>query len=293
MSILGKTTITNDDELDLLISRFTSGPSFGTAFEFSDDALFVRFLAAANISTEEFSQKYYIFDKERNIHISQSENGYVWISNMGLIAAPRLAKNNFVKACSGQKIVLEHLLKDALVLCGDESTYDIDSYNNGHIESLSHALYSGFAFYMELFSKAYLSICQVDPPHTHKLEPLLQSVKQTMCRRDQSNTLFHALVIPMLERTVNHIKTIPGKFSEAYIKYDDNLTDQTVIIFDVDLLKDMLDFITVSYDTIMDLFYGPDLYFETGLYQRLLQKCETDEDRNRIAKNYSFLQSNL
>lgn len=238
---------------------------------------------------EEFQKKHYIFDKERNIHISQSKNGCVWISNMGLIAAPRYVKNNFIKACSGQRIVLKHLLEDALALCGDESTYDIDSYNNELIEPLSHALYSGFAFYVELFLKAYLSLGKVEPPHTHKLESLLLSVKQTMSKQGHNNTLFHALVIPRLELTVNHIKNIPGQFNEAYIKYDDNPTDQTVIVFDETLLKDMLDFITVSYDIIVDLFFKSDLYLAPGLFQRLLQRCATDEDRKRIVENYSFL----
>lgn len=289
MGIIGKIEITNDCELDALISRFTSGASLGAAFEFSDDNLFSRFLAAVNISIEEFQKKYYIFDKERNIHISQSENGCVWISNMGLIAAPRYAKNNFVKACSGQRIVLNHLLEDALTLCGDESTYDIDSYNNELIEPLSHALYSGFAFYVELFLKAYLSLGKVESPHTHKLESLLLSVKQTMGKQGHNNTLFHALVIPKLEFTVNHIKNIPGQFNEAYIKYDENPTDQTVIVFDETLLKDMLDFITVSYDIIVDLFFESDLYVTPGLFQRLLQRCTTEEARKRIAENYSFL----
>lgn len=180
-------------------------------------------------------------------------------------------------------------MEDAIALCDDESTYDVDSYNNELMESLSQALYSNISFYMELFSKAYLSISGIKPPHTHKLEPLLASVKKVMRKRGHNNTIFHAVVIPILERTVNYLKTIPGEFNEAYIKYDDNSFDQTVIIFNADSLKDILDFIKVSDDIILELYYGSDFHLKAGLYQRLLKMCKTDEERDRIIKTYGFL----
>lgn len=289
MDTIDRTTIANDEELNVLISRFKSTTLFAMAFEFSNEDLFIRFLSAVGVNIDEFQEKYYYFNKSRNIHISQSENGYVWVSTMGLVAKAKYTKNNFVNACSGQKIVLQHLVEDAIALCDDESTYDVDSYNNELMESLSQALYSNISFYMELFSKAYLSIRGIKPPHTHKLEPLLASVKQVMRKRGHNNTIFHAVVIPILERTVNYLKTIPGEFNEAYIKYDDNSFDQTVIIFNADSLKDILDFIKVSDDIILELYYGSDLYLRAGLYQRLLQMCKTDEERDRIIKTYGFL----
>ena len=95
----------------------------------------------------------------------------------------------------------------------------------------------------------------------------------------------------MIEGEVLHISSIPGKFKEEYIKYDDNEHDTTLMIFRSDYFIQIRDFVRMSEDIIMSLYYNPDerMYFKQGLYERLLEKCETERAQKAIKMVYKFL----
>lgn len=290
-SKLEKIRVSNTKELQDLIDRFHNGPTFAMAFEFDTDELWEQFLNAVGLTIEKFNEKYYYFDDVKGIHISESENGYVWISTMGLIAKSRSTGNRYLNACSWQKIILIHLLDDAILLSENENTYDIDGYNYSMVEELTPALFHNTLFYFETLAKAYLSINEQVFPKKHKLSDLLELVKNTMFIKHHNNTLFHAHVIPVFEGVVNHISSIPGKFKEQYVKYDDNPQDLTVVEFSPKHLKEVRDLVEVSHDMVSEMYYGTEscLYLHKNLYQRLMDKCKSDDDRKRIETVYGFL----
>ena len=286
-----KLSIITDNDLEWLINRFQNGPPFAVAFEFETEQLWEKFLNAIGLNLEEFNSRYFYYDKERGLHIAESEDGYVWISNMGLVAKSRTTNNRYINAFSWQKTILIHLLDAAIALSDDESTYDIDSYNYSMIGELTPGLFHNTVFYLETLAKAYLSINEEEVPKTHKLEKLLKLIKETMFKKQQNNTLFHADVIKSFESVVNHIASIPGSFKEHFIKYDDNPNDNTLVDFDPDRLMEVRDLVEITYDIIMEMYYSPEdcMYCKTDLYQRLLNKCESQEGKDCIAKVYGFL----
>lgn len=109
-----------------------------------------------------------------------------------------------------------------------------------------------------------------------------------------NDTLFHALTLPFFEHLVKHINTMPGKFKECDIKYDDNLEDTTVLCFVRDNLFDLQNTIDACKDVINDYFYNSEniensMYFRPGLFNRLLSKAKDEGDRKRIVEENSFL----
>lgn len=290
-SEIEKITITNKEDLSYLVDRFCNGPPFAATFEFISDQLWEKFLQAAGLTIDIFNEKHYYFDKENGIHISESEKGYVWISTMGLVSQSRITDNRYINACYCQQIVLLHLLDDAITLANDETSYDIDSYNYSMIEQLTPALFHNTIFYFETLAKAYLSVNDRPVPPTHKLEKLLQLTRDTMFEEHQNNTLFHANTIPLFEEIVHHIASIPKPFKEQYVKYDDNPKDTTLIEFHPERLKNLHDLVTITHDMVTDLYYeqNKSIYFRSNLYQRLLEKHLSDEEKERIEHIYGFL----
>lgn len=283
--------IANKEELDYLIQRFQNGPTFAEAFVFNTEDLLQEFLTAINADDDLYDESGYYFDIEKDIHISRSEEGYVWISTMGLVAGKRMTKNKFLNACSGQMAVLLHLLDDAIELCRDERTYWVNSYKYSQVEMLTPIILHNTLFYFELLTKAYLDLNGQSVPHTHRLGPLLDSVKATMANKNHSNTIFHAIVVPMIEKTVNHISTMPGNFREEYVKYDDNPEDTTCILFNEIALRELYDMVKLSEDILSRMYYDFDSerYFNPGLYERLLKMCETEEEKKYVMSRYDFL----
>lgn len=290
-----KVKVNNNQQLQDLIYRFHNGPTFTAAFEFKTNELWTEFLAAIGLTVEDFSEKHYYFDRAKDIHISESEEGYVWISTMGLIAKSRVTRNQYLNACSWQKITLSHLLTDAILLSEDDNTYDIDSYNYSMVEDLTPALFHNTIFYLETFAKAYLSIYEQNFQRTHKLFDLLILVKKTMFMQNHNNTLFHAYVISLFEGVVNHISSIPEKFKEQFVKYDDNPHDTTVINFNTRLLKEFRDIVNISYDMVVEMYFNPQtsMYLQGNLYQRMIDGCKNADERARIKNTYSYLLDQL
>ena len=283
--------ISNQEELEYLLHRFQNGPTFAEAFVFDTEDLLRGFLSAINADDDLYCDSGSFFDIEKSIHISRSEEGYVWISNMGLVAGKRITKNKFLNACSGQMAVLLHLLEDAIELCRDERTYWVNSYKYSQVEMLTPIILHNTLFYFELLTKAYLDLNGQSVPRTHRLGPLLDSVKATMVNKNHNNTIFHAIVVPMIERTVKHISALPGNFREEYVKYDDNPEDTTCILFNEIALKELCDVVKLSEDMITEMYYAPNdnTYLKPGLYERLCQMSDTDEKKRCVMDTFRFL----
>ena len=286
-----KIHISSDEDLQYLITRFHNGPPFAFSFVFTSNELQDRFLRAVNVDLDKFNSCYFFYDRDRGIHISESENGYVWISTMGLVAKSRNTNNKFINTLGWQSSILLNLLDEAITLSKDDRTYDIDSYNYSKVQELTPAVLHNTFFYFEVLCKAYLSVYEQDVPKTHSLAILLSRVKNTMFQKQQNNTLFHAHAIPLIEGVVSHISSIPGGFREQYVKYDDNPQDLTVIDFHPDHLKNIRDLVVITCDMVSEMYYDPDncIFLGKDLYQRLKKKCETDKDRERLEKTYGFL----
>ena len=144
--------INNDADLNYLIQRFFNGPVFAEAFMFNTEELYNCFLDAIEADSDLYDDAGYFFDVEKNIHISRSEEGYVWISTMGLVAKGRATDNKFLNACIGQKKVLLHLLDDAISICRDERSYDLQSNLYEQVEILTPIIEHNLIFYLELLS---------------------------------------------------------------------------------------------------------------------------------------------
>lgn len=284
-------TIKDDGDLNFLTHRFLNGPAFALGFVFENDDLYTRFFKNVGISVDEFQKKYYYFDKERNIHISEHEDGFVWISTMGLVATSRVTKNNFVNAFLAHVPTLMHLLEESFKICDTEDVYDIESYAYEQVEKLTLSLFHNLVFFSEILLKSYISLQGEKVPHTHSLQTLLKRANEILYRKNHNNTLFHAYIFPIIEGEVMHITSIPGDFKEQFVKYDDNTNDTTVIAFSSETFAQIRDFVRISEDIISGMYYEPEqnLYLKQGLYERLINKCETTEAKSAVEKVYGFL----
>jgi hypothetical protein len=287
--------ISSDDDFDYLISRIKEGPTFAWAFKFGLNNLKDQFFSALGISLDEFNQKNFYYDDKDNLHISESENGYVWISTMGLVAQKNPIDNQYVNACEYQYIVLSLLLDKAINLCEDETIYDVESFNNEYLSAFTPTLFHNTLFYFETFGKAYLSLNNIPNLKTHKLSELLQIVKKTMFDLNHNDTLFHAHIIAAFELIVKYISTIRSNFREEYVKYADNPDDFTVIRFRKTEMVNMKHTIDLSYDFILNYYYDKAFdqsevsCLKQGLLKRLLKKAHTDEERQNVINAYGYL----
>ncbi len=292
--------IDTQEDLEYLISQIKNGPTFAEPFKFKTEELVEQLFTYLKISIDDFTKKYYYYDDERKLHISESYEGYYWISTMGLVA-PRdrvhYNKNTYVRACHAQFIVLDLLLEKAISVCKDDGVYDVDGYYFGYLNELTTALFHNVIFYFELFGKAYLSLNDVKFDRTHELKKILRLVKETMFKLNQNDTSFHAYTVAEFERISNYLGTIPNDFREEFVKYEDNPGDSTVIVFGQRELSDLSGTIAVSNDIITDYYFkkteGKDLsevlHLRPGLFNKLLNMSQTEEDRQRIIDTYSYL----
>ena len=288
---LVKHLINSSEDLSDLIDHFLHGAPFVGAFVFDTDELRADFFAGVGVDLTVFEEKYYYFNPEKKIHIAESSDGYIWISTMGLVARTRITKNQFVNAVEGQAKVLIYLLNEALVLSQDENSLDIDGYNYSQIEMLTPLIFNHAIFYYEVLAKSYLSIFNQHFEPKHTLVYLLGLVKQTMYKLHHNNTIFHIAIIPPFEEIVRHISTIPGKFNEAYVKYDDNKTDNTAVLFNPDYLKNSIEIVRVTSDIITELYYDRQgsFYIEPHYFERMIENCSTEKEKENIKERFGFL----
>ncbi len=283
--------ISNNTHLEELVNRISQKEQFAYHFKFSDRELFVTLLESLQINYDDFTTKYYHFDASRKLHISESEFKYVWISTLGLIARNKATTNRAVNACLNQYTVISLLLKSAIEVVKDEKVYDIDSYKSGLLSNLSPAIFHNLTFYTEVFCKAYLSLTGTPPPHSHNLPMIYRKTVEAMNSKNHDNSLFQVMILDPLYKLVDHLGRIPEGFKEQFIKYDDNPMDDTVILFDLGSLIEMTHVLELSVDFINDYFYSDieSHYLKTNLYQRLLDKADTEEKRKRIQNLYPHL----
>jgi len=285
--------ISDQKQLETLIDRFSSGQIFADQFKFSNRSLFLNLLESLKINHEDFTKRYFYYDDSRKLHISESEFGYVWISTAGLVARDKPTTNNAVNSCLSQYTVVSLLFNKAIEVSQKEDVYDIDSYNFGYLSELSPALYHNIIFYIEVLCKAYLSLNGITPPHTHKLSSIYQKTVETMVAKKHNDSLFQAQILDPLYKFVDHIDKLPGNFKEQFVKYDDNPGDSTVILFQTERLIEVSIIFELANDFIYDFFYTgkESLYLKSGLYQRLLDRADTEEKKQKIKDMYEhFIQ---
>lgn len=283
--------VSKDSHLEELVTRISDREKFAYQFKFSERDFFIKLLESLKIRYDDFTAKYYHYDPSRQLHIGESEFGYVWISTVGLIAKNKSTTNRAVNSCLNQHTVISMLLKEAVEVVQDERVYDIQSYNFGLLSNLSPAIYHNLTFYVEVFCKAYLSLTGAQTPHTHKLSLIYQKTVEAMISNSHDDSLFQILVLDPLYNFVDHIGKIPGDFKEHFIKYDDNPQDDTVILFEVPRLTEMIALLELSVDFISDYYYmGTDThYLKSNVYQRMLDKADTVEKKARIEALYPHL----
>lgn len=283
--------ISSQLNVEEIANRVAKQEQFAYQFKFSQRELFIALLELLGINYERVTLKYFHYDASKKLHISESEFGYVWISTVGLIAKNKSTKNPAVNSCLNQHTVISLLLEKAIEVVKDEKVYDVDSYKAGLLSKLSPAIYYNVVFYIEVFCKAYLSLAGVKASHSHKLQSIYQKTVEVMVSKKHNNSFFQILVLEPLYKFVDHVSKIPGKFKEQFIKYDDNPQDDTVIIFDLIGLQEMKSLLEQSVDFITEYYYmGTETHFlKSNLYQRLLDKAETEEKKNRIKDLYSHL----
>ncbi len=283
--------ISSQSEFDELIAQILDKPIFAFYFKFSNRDLFVRLLNHFKVEYDDFTKKYYYYSPDRKLHISENEFGEVWISTVGLIASRKATSNRAVNSCLNQYTVISLLIKKAIEVAKDERVYDIQSYSNGLLNELSPAIFHNLTFYVEVFYKAYLSLATGEVPYGHKLAILYQKTVEATVTQGHNDSLLQVMILDPLYKLVDHLRKIPNGFKEQFIKYDDNPMDDSVILFELDGLNEMSAVLEYSVDFITGYFHegNETHYLRPGLYQRLIDKAQTEEEKERLHKMYSHL----
>ena len=245
-----KIILKTEQDIDELINTIRKRKRFAQSFVFENKDLRKKFLSSMGIVSEEFEAKGFYVDETKKIHIAESENGYLWISTMGLVSSREHEENKFVYAFQSQYMVMKLLTDYAIKISEDESIWNIDSWSNEEMGFLTHAIFNNLILFLELFGKTYLSLVGYKVKHTHRISKIICDVKKAMNENGHNDTLFHECIIKEFEKIGNYIQTIPGSFVEEYVKYNDNKYDDTVIRFDKDSLKRALDFVNTCMDFI-------------------------------------------
>lgn len=290
MEITKPIHIKTEKDVDILIEKIISKKRFADRFVFDDDSLSDRLFSALNIEREEFNEDYYYYNRETKLHISESEEGYLWISTVGLVPQGKLTSDSFVNAFFSQVWVMKTLLAEAERICSLEQVFDVDSYYSEELKSISIAISSNMVFYTELFCKAYLSISKRKINRTHTLSILVNEVETTMYEMGHNNTLFHGLVFPFFQKIAGQISEISPDYKEAFMKYDGNNTGE-LLLLSVERIREWFEEIVFSDEFIFEYYYiGEEcFYLKSGLFQRLLDRARTDKEKERIRKEKRFL----
>ena len=278
------------EDLEKLIKILLGNDFFAEKVKFHCNELKYKLLENYNITKDIFESKWYIFIETHAIHISESAHDYVWISNRGLVWQTQRSKNKFVNGFRAQYTVVKLLMNEAIRLSELEDIYDVDSYNYEYLSNITSAIFNNTSLYFELFGKSYISLSDQKPPWTHKLSDILEYCQTLMFKMNHNDTIFNAQIMNFMRSYVDYIKRIPGNFKEQYVKYDSNEGDGTVIVFNKELLNDARNVVEISYDFIEQYEYElENFYLETGLYNSLTDRAETESEKNRIRKAYDYL----
>jgi len=283
--------IKNEEDLEHLVNQINKGSRFALEFNFKEYPLFQQLLERLEIDYEVFSKAYFYFDSNRNLHISESEFKRVWISTIGLVAGGNTTTNKFVNSCITQYTVVSLLIDKSIEVSNQPKVYDIDSYNFGLLSQLTQALFHNLLFYFELFGKAYLSLSNKKVPKTHRLSKIYDLVIETLFAKGHNDSLFQAGMIDPILLIVKYIDAIPGDFKEEYIKYEDNLNNETAIVFNSPWFYELKNTIGLCNDFVSDYYYNKDecLGLRSGFLERVLQKCKTEEEERIVKTKYEHL----
>lgn len=282
--------INNQNDLNYLIENIEKGPHFAKKFKFNNYEFFIELLNHFDIDYTEFKKRYFYFDKELDLHISESEFGYIWISTFGLVSKGKSTNNKFVNSCNNQYTVVSLLFEKAKEICESDKVYDVDGYQFGYLSKLTPALFHNVLFYIEVFGKAYLSISNVNVPHVHKLTILFEKINKTMYKKGHNDTIFQAQIIAEFKKVLDYIESIPGDFKEHFVKYDDNSGDDTVIHFNIDSLNEIQKTIDMSNDFITSYYYDHDVMFlKPGLLERLTNNAKNKNEKQQIIDEYGYM----
>ncbi|MBQ7105198.1 MAG: hypothetical protein IJN90_05010 [Bacilli bacterium] len=283
------TKIKNKNMLNQLINDIKNKKQICEKFTFESYNYKNILLKELKIDVKKFNEKYYYFNMRKNLHISESENNYFLISTIGIVMYNEKFKNKTEKivfAFESQAHVLEIILEKIKTLIKKNDIYDIDSYNYNYLMQLTTGLSNNLVLFLELLAKAYITLNNKEYPKRHDLVELLSIVQQTMFSNKQNDTTFHAIVYKKFEEIVKAMNAESDDFIEPYIKYNES-SQLGYILKDINELKN---FIEISIDTIMILFYGDDdLYFKQGLFQRLMNRAKTNSEKEKIRFSYKFL----
>ncbi|MDQ1150515.1 hypothetical protein [Sphingobacterium zeae] len=283
--------ISTKEDLDYLICRIASKDPFAHTFKFDVRALFVQLIKSLGINYEDFVQHYFYYDENRNLHISESERGFVWISTYGLVAKEKTTDNSMVNACAVQYYILSLLINKAIEVIEKKSVYDVDSYDFGQLTELTPALFQNIIFYIEVFCKAYINLNGKVPKFDHKLANVYSDLKRIMYEKRHNNTHFQARIVDYLAKIIVYVNSIPGDFKEQFVKYDHNKEDHTIISFSLVNLKEMKYVFSLCEDFIMDFYYekGKSHYLVSGLFESLIDMCKNKEQEDAIKNSYKHL----
>lgn len=282
--------IDGEEKLNDLISDIKNGVVLCDKFRFSPYELRDKLLQALNIKISEFEKKYYIFDFNKKIHISESEWNYILISTIGLVAFNPTFKNDkerIVYACSSQYEIMMILFEKIDSLKNNDDIYDIDSYNYDYLSKLTTGLVHNIIFYLEVFAKSYISLNGKKYKSTHNLKVLLTDVKEIMFASKQNDSLFHAQIFLEFQNIVNKFYLTENNFKEHFIKYNDSIQPSILI----DYIKPLREFIEISNDFIIQFFYDKDdcFFLKQGLLNSLIARAKNEEEKNKVENYYKCL----
>ena len=283
--------ISNNQKFKKLFLNIKNGELFARKFKFSNKDFLIRIFEYLKVDNEKFNSTNFYYDKSRSIHISESESGYVWISTIGLVTDRKSSKNKFVNSFLIQDTVIQLLIEKSIEVCAKENIYDIDSYYYDELSKLSPALFHNFIFYVETLCKAYLSLNEVKFKPTHKLSYLFKKSKELMFKKKQNDSIFHALILDEFEKLINHIKELGKGFKEQFVKYDDNPSDDSVIVFEFERLISLKNTLDISLDFLSDFeFFGSEShYVKQGFYQKVITKAKNSNHQKQLEIKYQHL----
>lgn len=287
-------TIKTQMDFDNLIREIKCNHKFAGDFIF-EYVNFDDFFSELEISYDEFIEKRYYFNKERNLHISWSrydaKKCCLWISTYGLISSDSgevLFDNKFANPLYSQRVVVKLILDEAKRLINNNDTYDTTGFFYGKLCEVGHALYHNILFFFELVGKCYLYYAKKDVPKIHKLSKILDTVKLTIFEKHHNDSLFHLGVLYELQKIVEHLKSLPNEYREEFVKYNDNNFDTTILIFNLDSMKLIEGIIDLSCDCVF-MFGVENSCLEQGMYNKLIKKAKNDKERKEREKFYKFL----
>lgn len=283
-------TLNNKADIDLLANQINNKKNIRQRFNFKEDKYKKELFEQIDVDLEEFEKKYFYYNSDKKLHISESSKGFMWISTMGLTPIgydSSEPKDKLYYALNSQFFAVEVIYNSIKKVIEDEKVYDIEGYDFDWLNSINNVLVHNVIFFYELIAKEYLCILGVTFKKNHKLKDLYNKVKLTMYQNNHNDSFFEYWTIRNINELIKFIDGFDGNFQEHFIKYNDNGED--IIIFSYDNIDKLWSDILFSYESISNFYYDKEtFYFKTGRKASILEKAKTAEDKEKIKKYYDF-----